>query len=141
MKPERFLFADEGSAAPPAGPLDGAQSACFDAQTLWDRIGGDLELLGDLVEIFAAENPGTMRLLESAVGHQQGADVQKLAHKLKGSLLQFSAARAASLAASLEQMGKNQSLDSASACLQELKTETKRVIVGLELMVHKSRPQ
>src|SRR5205085_11249548 len=33
-------------------------SAGFDALSLWERVNGDMDLLRDLVELFAAEYPG-----------------------------------------------------------------------------------
>ena len=95
-----------------------------------------MELLQDLVDLFDKEAPVLLAKISAAV--EQGAleDLQKASHKLKGSLLQFSARPAAALASGLEQMGKSGSLDGAAEKAAELKSEVLALGEALRKMVH-----
>ncbi len=72
--------------------------------------------------------------IEEAVDQRQPELLQKASHKLKGSLLQFSAGRAAGVAQQLELMGKNGSVDGASTVLHRLRRELESVLESLRKM-------
>src|SRR2546421_11749880 len=91
------------------------KSEGFDPDSLWDRIDGDLDLLRDLIGIFSQEYPGILLRIESAISHGESSDLQKASHKLKGSVLQFSASAAAATAARLEEMGRSGVMEGAGA--------------------------
>ena len=82
--------------------FESLKSSGFDPVALFKRLDGDLELLRDLVHIFSEESPLLLKKIGSAIEHGAIEDVRRLSHKLKGSALQFSGGRVASLAASLE---------------------------------------
>jgi HPt (histidine-containing phosphotransfer) domain-containing protein len=113
----------------------------FDPESLWDRIDGDLDLLRDLIDIFAKEYPGILLRIESAISRGEGNELQKASHKLKGSVLQFSASSAAAAAANLEDMGKRGSLEGAGACLVKLKSEVGSLMESLNSMIQRESPQ
>ena len=73
-----------------AGP-DGLKTETFDSAALWERVNRDMELLRDLVDLFAQQYPALLEGIETAIEQRSFADLQKVSHKLKGSLLQFSA--------------------------------------------------
>lgn len=106
----------------------------FDSTALWNRIGHDRELLGELVSVFASEGPLMLAQIEKAVEHCEPELLQKASHKLKGSLLQFSASRAAQVAQQLEMMGKNGSIEGATAVLNTLRGELQSVLISLRNM-------
>lgn len=103
--------------------LDRLKSSSFDPQALWDRLGGDMELLRELVEIFLGECPGLLRDIAAAIREESFDDVRKFSHKLKGSALQFSGKGVAAVAASLEKMGQAKSLRSADQVFSDLEHE------------------
>jgi len=106
----------------------------FDRAALWNRLGGDAELLRELVVIFSQESPGLLHSIGAAIEERSFQDVQKLSHKLKGSALQFSGVKAAALAASLEQMGVRRKLDGADQVFSELEQEVAYLTRSLKSM-------
>jgi HPt (histidine-containing phosphotransfer) domain-containing protein len=121
----------------PGGPearFNFLKSGGFDPQALWDRVNGDVELLRELVEIFVHEYPLLLQKIEVALDHKSFEDVYKLSHKLKGSALQFSAARVAALAASLEKMGAEKSLEDADQVFARLQEELAILMQSLDVM-------
>ena len=113
----------------------------FDPESLWERIDGDLELLRDLIGIFSREYPGILLRIESAISQGERNDLQKASHKLKGSVLQFSASAAAAAAAKLEEMGRSGSMEGAGVSLIALKSEVGSLMEALNLMVQRGSPQ
>jgi HPt (histidine-containing phosphotransfer) domain-containing protein len=113
----------------------------FDPDSLWDRIDGDMDLLRDLIGIFAKEYPGILLRIESAINQGEGTELQKASHKLKGSVLQFSASGAAAAAANLEDMGKTGNLDGAGASLAQLKSEVGALMESLNAMIQRGSSQ
>jgi len=119
----------------------GLKSEGFDPESLWDRIDGDMDLLRDLVGIFSREYPGILLRIESAICQGECNDLQKASHKLKGSVLQFSASAAAAAAAKLEEMGRGGSMEGAGASLVTLKSEVGSLMEALNLMMQRGSPQ
>jgi HPt (histidine-containing phosphotransfer) domain-containing protein len=113
----------------------------FDPESLWDRIDGDVDLLRDLIGIFAKEYPGILLRIESAISQGEGNELQKASHKLKGSVLQFSASAAAAAAANLEEMGRKGSLEGAGAHLAKLKNEVGSLMESLNTMIQRGSAQ
>ena len=70
-------------------------SAGFDAEALWKRVDGDPELLRGLIAVFETEYPGMLAGATRAIEDQDPAQLEKAAHKIKGTMLQFSAGTAA----------------------------------------------
>ncbi len=103
--------------------FDRWKTSSFDPRSLWDRVNGDTELLRELVEIFVQEYPGLLRNIGGAIERLAFDEVQKSSHKLKGSALQFSGMGAAALAASLERMGQEKSLQGAAQVFASLERE------------------
>lgn len=112
------------------------KSSSFDPQALWERINGDMELLRELVGIFQKEYPALLKSIAVAIERGACEDVQKFSHKLKGSALQFSGLGVASLAASLEQMGLENSLQGASQLFTGLEREVEALIRSLQTIAH-----
>ena len=83
----------------------------FDRQALLDRVHGDLNLLRELVDLFTAEVPGMLSRIERAIQHGSASELEKASHKIKGSMLQFSAHAAANIALHLEESGQTGSME------------------------------
>lgn len=107
----------------------------FDSVALWERVNRDMELLRDLVDLFEQQCPVLLEGIESAIGRGAYADLQKLSHKLKGSLLQFSAQQAAAIASTLEEMAKQRKLEGAEPALARLNAEIARLLPALRAMI------
>jgi HPt (histidine-containing phosphotransfer) domain-containing protein len=95
----------------------------FDPRALLDRVHGDLNLLRELVDLFAAEVPGTLARIEKAIQQGSASELEKASHKIKGSMLQFSAHAAANIALQLEDSGQTGSMDGTGMLLEKLTQE------------------
>ena len=99
------------------------KSQHFDPESLWKRVDGDLALLRELVELFAAEVPPMLARIEAAIKNGSASELEKASHKIKGSVLQFSAHSAAAVALELEENGRLGSIAGAEALLIKLRAE------------------
>lgn len=128
---------------------DSLRSERFDPLALWQRVGEDMRLLREVVQIFARESPQMLRRMEEAIELKDAGGLQKVTHKLKGSLLQFAAPAASSAAASLEKSANRMSseksvdrisLDEARFFLDKLKAEIDALMQALGAMTSQVRP-
>lgn len=119
------------------GPSDqgSSNSEIFDLPSLLARVGGDVELLREMIGIFASEYPAILAQLEAAIESSDSARVERASHKLKGSLVQFSAHTAAETAGRLEAMGKKSSLQGAGVIAQSLRREVDELLEAMNLVV------
>src|SRR5579859_6993251 len=85
------------------------------------RIGGNRELLGQIVAAFLIEGPQMIALLEQSIPAGNTAVVRRAAHTLKGSLLIFQAETLQELAENLETLGHEGKLERAPEALAEFK--------------------
>ena len=92
----------------------------FNRETALDRVGGDDELLREVVELYLSEYPGLLVQIEGAVRAQDAFRLQHAAHTLKGSLATLGAEAAAHQALELEIMARNENLRGAPATLSRL---------------------
>jgi HPt (histidine-containing phosphotransfer) domain-containing protein len=107
----------------------------IDAEALKNRVDGDLDLLRDLAALFAEEAPRLLGQIELAIQQDSAIELEKASHKMKGSVLQFSAAAAASAALELEQKGRSGSLAGAGVMLDRLKDEIALLEEALRTML------
>jgi HPt (histidine-containing phosphotransfer) domain-containing protein len=111
------------------------KSERFDQEALWNRVHGDLSLLRELVELSAREFPAMLARIEKAIQEASPSDLEKASHKIKGSMLQFSAHAAATLALQLEEKGRNGSIAGVEVLFEKLKQEIAVVQRTLHVMV------
>src|SRR5207244_4262643 len=78
-----------GSEQPCAAPA-GAETACLPELVNWDDalayVGGDEELLRELVQTFVVEYPRWLRALDAALARNDPSGVHDAAHPFKNSL-------------------------------------------------------
>lgn len=115
-----------------SSPLKSEQ---FDPDALWNRVHGDVNLLRELVELFAEEVPGMLARIDKAIKHGSPSDLEKASHKIKGSMLQFSAHGAAAIALQLEENGRIGLVAGADNLLQKLRQEIAELKQTLHAMV------
>ena len=87
---------------------------------LLDRVDGDLELLGELVEIFLDEYPPLVSQLRAAVEDGDAETLARSAHTLKGMVGNLEVHSAFEAARRLEEMGRTQTLHEAADALGAL---------------------
>ena len=121
--------------------LNPVKSEHFDPDALWNRVHGDVTLLRELVDLFAAEVPGMLDRIEKAIKHGLPSDLEKASHKIKGSMLQFSAHAAANIALKLEESGRIGSMAGTGNLLQNLRQEISELQQTLRAMVRDGAPR
>jgi PAS domain S-box-containing protein len=97
--------------------------AVFDEPAALRRTGGDRRLLKELVALYRADAPGTMRQIAKALEDRNAEALRVAAHTLKGSVATVGGASARHAAATLEDFGKTGNLNDADAALAALRTE------------------
>ncbi len=115
--------------------LSDLKSPGFDPDSLWDRVDGDLDLLRDLVAVFAEELPGMFAGMETAVQVGDAVQLEKSGHKIKGSVLQFSCRSAAKAAQQLEELGRSGTVAGGDGLLSSLRREIVLLMKSLHSMV------
>ena len=86
----------------------------------------DLELFGELIEIFDDQQKQHIKDLESAISAGNFAQFELVAHALKGALRNLGAMASAEVARTLEQLGREKDLERAKSLIQELESEIKK---------------
>ncbi len=109
-------------------------SGSVDVGQLLDRIDDDRSFLSELVDIFRKEHRTSILAAQDALDRRSAADLQRVAHALKGSTGNMSAVGASALAAELESMARAQDLSGAQPVLDRLSREMPVVIRALEAL-------
>jgi CheY-like chemotaxis protein len=92
----------------------------LDESLALSRVGGDAELLKEVVELFLDDYPATFERIKSAVASRDASALEQHAHSLKGSVSTFGAERAFEAAFTLEKQGRSGDLTSAPDGLLQL---------------------
>jgi CheY-like chemotaxis protein len=99
----------------------------LEREALLQRVQGDWELLGELVDLFLEAYPGQLAGLRAAVERGESPDVSAGAHALRGSVSNFAARRAEDTALALEESGRRGDLTGAHDLLADLEAELQRL--------------
>ena len=120
--------------------LNHLKSERFDAEALWGRVDHDRALLRELVAVFAEETPQLLARIEEGIKAGLAGDVKRASHKLKGSLLQFSARSAVAAAQELEVKAQSGPLAGAVPLLNSLRREIELLQEELNAMARNQAP-
>ncbi len=104
----------------------------FDREAMLAELGGDEDLLVELVDTMKSEAPKLLREVQLAVEAADPALVARAAHTLKGAISNFGAQAAAEAAFQLEQMGRAGQLSGVVSALATLEAEVDGLIRELE---------
>jgi len=108
------------SGRPPVRDNGGSSQAVFDRSRALAQTEGDVELLGQMVQLFFDQSASLLPELRGAIARGDGKALERSAHKLKGSLSNFGADQALRLAARLEEMGRDAEMTAALETCAEL---------------------
>ena len=117
-----------GDATTVALSTDPSVSA-FDHGAALDNVGGDIEVLREIIGMFFEECPGWLNQIRDGVARGDAAAVRHGAHTLKGAISTFGSTAARDLAQQLETMGQHQDLTGAD-----------EISLQLERAIHDLRP-
>ena len=99
---------------------------------LLERVENDRELIRDLLLIFKEEFPIHLRALRAVADSMDGEKVAAEAHTMKGMLSNLAASSAASAAARLEQLGRNQEVSKFQAACASFENLSKELLLQLD---------
>ena len=112
----------------------------FDETELLERVEGDIEFLGDTVEMLTADGPVLLEQLKRFLAAGDAQAVGRSAHALKGMVSNFCAADVVRCALEVERMGKSGSLESATAAMRALEEGLGSLTAELVQFVKARRP-
>jgi two-component system, sensor histidine kinase and response regulator len=95
----------------------------IDREALLERTGQDMDLFRELVELFLDDSVHLVDRIRTAVAHNDANELERAAHALKGSVLNFGARTVADLALGLESMGRAGDLTQAGKVAAELERQ------------------
>jgi two-component system sensor histidine kinase/response regulator len=84
------------------------------------RVGGDMELLREVVGLFLDDYPNSLEMIREAVVRGDQSSLERHAHSLKGSVSTFGAQEAFEAAQALEKQGRTGDLEHAHEGLERL---------------------
>ena len=97
-----------------------AQIQQLDESLALSRVGGDIELLKEVVELFLDDYPSAFEKIKDAVASRDAPALEHHAHSLKGSVSTFGATRAFEAAFALEKQGRSGDMTDAQNSLLRL---------------------
>ena len=95
----------------------------FDMTEALENVGGDMDLLKEIIEIFLEDFPKQMKEIQEGIDKGDAHVVERAAHSLKGSVANFAAKRAHEAAYRLEVLGREVNLGEANEALADLEKE------------------
>ncbi len=101
-------------------------SDILDREALLDRIGGDVEFLGEIAELFREDTPRILAEIRTALTSGDGPALERAAHSLKGSVANLGGGAAREAAYRLEQLGRSGNLSPAPQAYATLEVEVSR---------------
>jgi two-component system, sensor histidine kinase and response regulator len=125
----------EESAVPAASAASATPDlSVFDEAALLTLVGGDDELMQEIIDLYLAEYPRLMRDIHAAVAGEDARALNFAAHALKGSVGNMAASRSYNAALELETLARAGNLREARASMATLARELARLqdaLIGL----------
>ncbi len=106
----------------------------FDRDDMLERLGGDDELMREVLALFLEECPAMLDAVRRAVGERDPLQAQHAAHTLKGALLNIAAAPAAEHAREIEDRAREGRLEGMADMVSDLEGVLGRLQDELELI-------
>ena len=116
---------EQEEAAPSLAP------AGFERAAALERLGGDPQLLSEVIQLFLVDCPLRLAAIKTAVGARDSAAISREAHGLKGAAGNLSAVSLFEMAEILEQLGRENRFEMAEAALRRLTEEAAHVLDAL----------
>jgi HPt (histidine-containing phosphotransfer) domain-containing protein len=102
-----------------------------DLAAVRERIGGDEDLLKELVALYFEDEHHLLEEVRQAIDSRDAERLRRSAHTLKGAVANFSAPRAHAAALALEMAGRDGRLEHAEPLLAALRAELDDVRLAL----------
>ncbi len=109
----------------------------LDESVALSRVGGDVELLREVIGLFLDDYPQSLEMIRDAVARGDQSGLERHAHSLKGSVSTFGAQEAFDAALALEKQGRTGDLAAAADGLRRLEHALMTLRPGLEALQSK----
>jgi two-component system sensor histidine kinase/response regulator len=138
---ELFAVIERFTAATPADPADtpadtvettSPPAPSFSPEDLLERVGGDRQLVAELVTLLAHDAPDAIAALQRTLADGDAAGLQQAAHRLRGALLNFGADTAAAAALEVETLARAGTIEHASTPVQRLIESVTQLLADLD---------
>jgi two-component system, sensor histidine kinase and response regulator len=137
---ERFGAGE--ATAPSTVAAQEVNEAIFDERAALSYTGGDRRLLKEVVQLFRADYPSSLRKIHRALQGRDSEALRLAAHRLKGSIATVGAPAARQVAQELEETGRSQDFERARDAYAKLGQEIERLenaFAGARLTSHRPR--
>jgi PAS domain S-box-containing protein len=114
-------FAAGAATSSTEAPVEPASAPLFDEQAALACTGQDRRLLKQVVSMFRADYPTSLRRIEQALRRKDGEGLREAAHALKGAIATVGSPAGRAAAAALEQVGRSGNLAEAAAAYSDLR--------------------
>lgn len=104
----------------------------IDLEAALGRVGGDLELLREVAQLFLGDYPNNIAEIRQAITEQNANALERGAHTLKGAVANFGAATTVAAAFALEKIGRSGDLTTAQSTLLNLEAALAALVPELE---------
>jgi len=104
----------------------------LDESLALSRVGGDADLLREVIELFLDDVPQTLEGIRNAVAAHDATALEHQAHSLKGSVSTFGARRAFEAALALEKQGRSKNLNGVEDGLCQLEDALQALVPELQ---------
>ncbi len=99
----------------------------FDLKKALEQVGGDREMLKEIIGIYCEEYPKQLLRIQQAMDKNDTVTVGEVAHTIKGAVGNFGAKSAFETALSLEKIGKSKDLSGALGAFGALKEKLEQL--------------
>ena len=113
-----------------------AKPMIFDLPGTLRRLGGDTNLLSDLVQLYQEDSPGLLSRLHAGIESHQTDEVRHAAHSLRGLAANFGAGVLTQSLLRLEETAAAGRLDEAAALLDQVSQDSAQLQATLALHRH-----
>ena len=132
---ERITQARPGEAETPESAPETLTPAEFDRAAALDGLGGDEQLLGEVVGLFLDDCPRLLAEIDDAIRRADDGTVKRLAHTVRGVASNFATPAVVEAARNLEDKGRIADWDGAQAAFDGLRRSIDRVRPALGALV------
>src|SRR5439155_8461214 len=116
--------------APPV-PGGGEPGGAIDYAAVLARVGGETQLLVDVIRLFIDGVSAHLREIRTALDQRDGDALRRAAHAYKGAAANFEAEAVVSTARRLEEIGRDARFDEGDEAWQTLTDETSDIVATL----------
>ena len=127
----RILITETVERAAPPENVASMAPAIWSRAKLLETVGGDEQLLREVIQIFIEESPRQLAELRRAVTDANAELLERAAHSLKGELGYLGVPGTCEKARSLEEMGRTRNLEHATEFLNDFQTEVSAIAAGM----------